>query len=83
MFTMAGNQRHLQRRRQVNEFYTTGAINRLAYRAHQVSRLFFNKLTHQASSRGDDPFDICQMIRYYVYDALANITVSDSFLPKS
>ncbi|KAI4236460.1 MAG: hypothetical protein LQ349_002532 [Xanthoria aureola] len=79
MFTMAGNQRHLQRRRQVNEFYTTGAINRLAYRAHQVSRLFFDKLAHQARSRGDNPFDICQMIRYYVYDALANITFGQVF----
>lgn len=82
MFTIVGNQRHLERRRQVNEFYTTGAINRLAYRVDHVSRLFFDKLSHQASSEGDNPFDMCQMLRFYVYDALANITVSEN-LPQT
>ena len=75
MFTIRSNQQHLERRRQVNEIYTASAINKLAYRVDYVSRLFFDKLSQKSSSQDDSPFGICQMVRFYAYDALANITV--------
>lgn len=76
MFAMLGNQEHRERRRQANIFYTTSAINKIAYRVDDVSRLLFDKLAHRVSAEGNTPFDICQMIKYYAYDAIANITVS-------
>lgn len=83
LFTIRDNQQHLERRRQANEFYTTSAVNKIAYRIDHVSRLFFDKLAHQANSEGDSPFDLCQTIRFYAYDALANITVSGSLSRES
>lgn len=76
MFAIRSNEQHLERRRQVNEFYTTSTINKLAYRVDHVSRLFFDKLSQKSNSEDDSPFDICQLVRFYAYDALANITVS-------
>ncbi|KAL8867886.1 MAG: hypothetical protein Q9198_008358 [Flavoplaca austrocitrina] len=70
---------HLERRRQMNEFYTTSAINKLAYRVDHVTRLFFDKLSKKSSSEDDGPFEICQMVRFYAYDALANITFGQLF----
>ncbi|KAL8959348.1 MAG: hypothetical protein Q9193_003776 [Seirophora villosa] len=74
MFAMSGNQKHRERRRQANNFYTTSAINKIAYRVDDVSRLLFDKLAHRVSAEGNTPFDICQMINYYAYDAITNIT---------
>ncbi|KAL9021012.1 MAG: hypothetical protein Q9185_001768 [Variospora sp. 1 TL-2023] len=75
MFTIRSNQQHLERRRQVNEFYTLSAINKIAYRVDHVSRLFFDKLAHRTSAEViTAPFDMCQKIRLYAYDAVANIT---------
>ncbi|KAL8764808.1 MAG: hypothetical protein Q9209_007868, partial [Squamulea sp. 1 TL-2023] len=79
MFTIADNQRHLERRRQVNEFYTTKAINTLAYRVDHVSRMLLVKLAQKADLDGDSPLDICQMIKFYAYDALANLTFGQVF----
>ncbi|KAL9012685.1 MAG: hypothetical protein Q9173_002564 [Seirophora scorigena] len=71
---MSGNQQHRERRRQVNEFYTTSAINKIAYRVDDVSRLLFDKLAHRTSAEGITPFDICHSIKYYAYDAITNVT---------
>lgn len=79
MFAKSGNQEHRERRRQANNFYTTSAINKIAYRVDDVSRLLFDKLAHRVSAEGNTPFDICQMIKYYAYDAITNITVSKIF----
>lgn len=76
MFTIANNQQHLERRRQVNEFYAASALNALAYRADHVSRILFAKLARRASYDGDTPLDVCKLVNYYAYDALANLTVS-------
>ncbi|KAL8855651.1 MAG: hypothetical protein Q9178_007700 [Gyalolechia marmorata] len=83
MFTIRSNQQHLERRRQVNEFYTASAINKLAYRVDHVSQLLFDKLSHQARSMEKSPFDICWVIRLYAYDALANLTFGYVFSLKN
>lgn len=79
MFTMANNQQHLERRRQVNEFYTAAALNALAYRADHVNRIFFDKLGRRANCDGDIPLDICKLVNFYAYDALANLTFGQVF----
>ncbi|KAL8888387.1 MAG: hypothetical protein Q9215_004183 [Flavoplaca cf. flavocitrina] len=79
MFAIRSNQQHLERRRQVNEFYTTKTINKLAYRVDHVSRLCLDKLSQKSSSEDDSPFEICQMVRFYAYDTLANITFGQVF----
>ncbi|KAL8872964.1 MAG: hypothetical protein Q9174_001498 [Haloplaca sp. 1 TL-2023] len=76
---MADNQQHLERRRQVNEFYTTKAINSLAYRVDHVTRIFLARLAQKATSDLEDSWDICQTIRFYAYDALANLTFGQAF----
>ncbi|KAL8851458.1 MAG: hypothetical protein Q9221_003637 [Calogaya cf. arnoldii] len=79
IFTIRSNAQHLSRRRQVNEFYTTSAIHKIAYRIDSVTELFLSKLAHMAKSEQNTPFDMCQMIRFYAYDALANITFGQMF----
>ncbi|KAL8899589.1 MAG: hypothetical protein Q9207_006111 [Kuettlingeria erythrocarpa] len=78
IFTIRDNKQHLERRRQVNEFYTTGAISKIAYRLDDVSRLFLDKLA-QMSATASSPFDMCQMMRFYAYDAMANLTFGQVF----
>ncbi|KAL8959441.1 MAG: hypothetical protein Q9183_005634, partial [Haloplaca sp. 2 TL-2023] len=78
-FATQDNQQHLERRRQVNEFYTTKAINSLAYRIDHVTRIFLGKLAQKATLEADSPLDICQSIRFYAYDALANLTFGQAF----
>ncbi|KAL8854153.1 MAG: hypothetical protein Q9221_001075 [Calogaya cf. arnoldii] len=77
LFSIRDNQQHLERRRQANEFYTTSAVNKIAYRIDHVSQLFLDKLVHEANS--DGRFDLCQKMRFYVYDSLANITFGQVF----
>ncbi|KAL8650344.1 MAG: hypothetical protein Q9226_005188 [Calogaya cf. arnoldii] len=79
VFAIRNNQQHLERRRQVNEFYTTSAINKISYRIDDVSRLFLDKLARHASEEETASFDMCQMVRFYAYDALANIIFGQVF----
>lgn len=76
IFALTQNEPHLVRRCQVNEFYTASAIGRISYRVVDVSRLFFDKLRN-ACEKGHESFDMCHKIRYYAFDAIANITVSE------
>ncbi|KAL8800421.1 MAG: hypothetical protein Q9200_007250 [Gallowayella weberi] len=79
LFTIRDNDKHLERRCQANEFFTTSAVNKIAYRIDHVTRLFLEKLAHRANSMGSSPFDLCQATRFYTYDALANITFGQVF----
>ncbi|KAL8992639.1 MAG: hypothetical protein Q9169_006945 [Polycauliona sp. 2 TL-2023] len=79
VFAIRANGKHNERRRQVNEFYTTNSVHQISYRIDDVSRLFFKKLANRATSEPDTSFDLCQMIKFYAYDALANLTFGQVF----